>query len=92
MATRSDGRRALGGDLVEFPAQMAPAISKCHRANIIENMNGTVRRVCRNVKRWTDASMALRWTGAGMIEAAKEQPKGSAVWLAAGIYRCCGPH
>jgi putative transposase len=39
--------------------------------NIIENMNGTVRRVCRNVKRWTDASMALRWTGAGMIEAAK---------------------
>jgi transposase-like protein len=39
--------------------------------NIIENMNGTIRRVCRNVKHWTDASMALRWTGAGMIEAAK---------------------
>lgn len=39
--------------------------------NIIENMNGTVRRVCRNVKRWRDASMALRWTAAGMIEAAK---------------------
>jgi transposase-like protein len=30
--------------------------------NIIENMNGTIRR---------DASMALRWTAAGMIEAAK---------------------
>ena len=39
--------------------------------NIIENMNGTIRRVCRNVKRWRDASMALRWTAAGMIEAAK---------------------
>jgi len=39
--------------------------------NIIENMNGTIRRVCGNVKRWRDASMALRWTAAGMIEAAK---------------------
>jgi hypothetical protein len=39
--------------------------------NIIENMNGTVRRVSRNVKRWRDASMALRWTAAGMMEAAK---------------------
>lgn len=39
--------------------------------NIIENMNGTIRQVCRNVKRWQDASMALRWTGAAMLEAAK---------------------
>jgi putative transposase len=34
-------------------------------------MMGTVRRVCRNVKRWRNASMALRWTAAGMLEAAK---------------------
>jgi putative transposase len=39
--------------------------------NSIENMQGTVRRVCRNVKRWRDAAMALRWTAAGMMEAAK---------------------
>ena len=39
--------------------------------NIIENMNGTVRQVCRNVKRWQNASMALRWTSAAMLEAAK---------------------
>jgi putative transposase len=39
--------------------------------NSIENMMGTVRRVCRNVKRWRNASMALRWTAAGMREAAK---------------------
>src|SRR5271168_3906745 len=39
--------------------------------NIIENMMGTIRRVCRNVKRWQDASMALRWTSAAMLEAAK---------------------
>src|SRR5262245_56978267 len=31
----------------------------------------TVRRVCRNVKRWRNAAMALRWTAAGMMEAAK---------------------
>jgi putative transposase len=39
--------------------------------NIIENMNGTIRQVTRNVKRWRDASMALRWTAAGMMEANK---------------------
>jgi putative transposase len=51
-----------------LPAELRKSLA-C--TNIIENMNGTVRRVCRNVKHWTDASMALRWTGAGMIEAAK---------------------
>ena len=34
-------------------------------------MNGTIRQVTRNVKRWRDASMALRWTAAGMMEAKK---------------------
>ncbi len=34
-------------------------------------MNGTIRQVCRNVKRWRDAKMVLRWTGAAMLEAAK---------------------
>ncbi len=29
------------------------------------------RRVCRNVKHWRDAAMALRWTGAAMLEATK---------------------
>jgi hypothetical protein len=31
----------------------------------------TIRRVCRDVKDCQDASMALLWAGAGMIEAAK---------------------
>lgn len=39
--------------------------------NIIEAMNAVIRQVCRNVKRWRDAKMALRWTAAGMLEAAK---------------------
>jgi putative transposase len=39
--------------------------------NIVENIMGSVRRVCRNVKRWRDAGMALRWTAAAMLEASK---------------------
>ena len=37
--------------------------------NIIENVMGTVRRVCRNVKYWRSPSMALRWAAAAMQEA-----------------------
>ncbi len=39
--------------------------------NIIESMNSVIRQVCRNVKPWRDAKMALRWTAAGMLEAKK---------------------
>jgi transposase-like protein len=51
-----------------LPAQLRRSLA-C--TNGIENMMGTVRRVCRNVKRWQNADMALRWTAAGMMEAAK---------------------
>jgi putative transposase len=51
-----------------LPAQLRRSLA-C--TNSIENMMGTVRRVCRNVKRWRNAGMALRWTAAGMMEAAK---------------------
>jgi putative transposase len=37
-------------------------------------MIGTIRRVTRNVERWRDAGMALRWVAAGMIEANKGLP------------------
>jgi putative transposase len=51
-----------------LPAELRRSLA-C--TNIVENMMGTVRRVCRNVKRWHSASMALRWTAAAMDEAAK---------------------
>ena len=35
----------------------------------IENMNGTVRRVIRRVKRWRDGTMVKRWVAAGIFEA-----------------------
>jgi putative transposase len=51
-----------------LPAQLRRSLA-C--TNSIENMMGTVRRVCRNIKRWRNVAMALRWTAAGMMEAAK---------------------
>jgi hypothetical protein len=51
-----------------LPTQLRRALA-C--TNIIENMMGTVRRVCRNVKRWRSPGMALRWTAAAMLEAKK---------------------
>jgi putative transposase len=37
--------------------------------NPCESMIETVRRVARNVKRWHNGDMCLRWTAAGMLEA-----------------------
>jgi len=35
-------------------------------------MIDTVRRVARNVKRWQNGDMCLRWTAAGMLEAEQQ--------------------
>jgi len=40
-----------------LPAELRRSLA-C--TNIIENMNGTVRRVCSNVKQWREVAMALR--------------------------------
>jgi len=53
---------------LKLPMQLRRSLA-C--TNIAENMMGTIRRVTHNVKRWRNASMALRWVAAGMIEAAK---------------------
>src|SRR5215470_7073853 len=37
--------------------------------NAIENMNGTLRRVLRNVKRWQGEKMIQRWVALGVAEA-----------------------
>jgi hypothetical protein len=37
----------------------------------IENIMGSVRRVGRNIERWRDASMALRWTVATILHAVR---------------------
>ena len=37
--------------------------------NPIENLQGTIRQVTRNVRRWRDGAMAVRWVAAALIEA-----------------------
>jgi putative transposase len=39
--------------------------------NAIESLIAVLRQVCRNVKCWRDARMALRWTATAMLEAEK---------------------
>jgi putative transposase len=38
--------------------------------NPIENLNGAVAHHSRNVKRWRDGQMVLRWVGAALLQAA----------------------
>jgi transposase-like protein len=40
--------------------------------NPCESMIETVRRISRNVKRWRNGDMCLRWTAAGMLEAERQ--------------------
>jgi putative transposase len=40
--------------------------------NPCESMIETVRRVSRNVKRWQNGDMCLRWTATGMLEAERQ--------------------
>ena len=40
--------------------------------NPCESMIQIVRRVARNVKRWSDGDMRMRWTAAGMLEAERQ--------------------
>ena len=35
-------------------------------------MIDTVRRIARNVKRWQNGDMCLRWTAAGLLEAEQQ--------------------
>jgi transposase-like protein len=39
--------------------------------NPIENLNGSIRRVQRRVKRWRDGAMVRRWAALGILEAQK---------------------
>src|SRR5262245_63946489 len=62
------GHEPDANQLVDAQGQACGAAARGRSAG---HMMGTVRRVCRNVKRWRNAAMALRWTAAGMMEAAK---------------------
>jgi len=40
--------------------------------NAVESMTGIRREHSKNLKRWPDAQMALRWCAAGMVQASKQ--------------------
>jgi transposase-like protein len=40
--------------------------------NPIENLNGGVAQFTRNVRRWRNGSMILRWVGSAILEAEKK--------------------
>jgi putative transposase len=40
--------------------------------NPIENLNGGIAKFTRNVRRWRDGSMILRWAGSAILEAEKK--------------------
>jgi transposase-like protein len=53
---------------LKLPASLERTLST---TNPIENMNGQIRRVTRNVKRWRNGAMAKRWVALGISEAAR---------------------
>ena len=46
-----------------------PLLRTLHSTNTIENLNGTIKHVSRNVKRWRSGSMIVRWAVTALIEA-----------------------
>ena len=46
-----------------------PLLRTLRSTNTIENLNGTIKHVSRNVKRWRSGSMIVRWAVTALIEA-----------------------
>ena len=49
-----------------------PTLARTRSTKPIESMLSICREHAKNVKRWRDGRMALRWCAAGMLEAAKQ--------------------
>lgn len=65
-------REGLDETLTILRLGVPPMLSVTLRStNPIENLNGSIQRVARNVKRWRSGAMALRWAATGLIEASK---------------------
>jgi transposase-like protein len=54
---------------LDLPARLTRTFST---TNSIENMNGTIRRVTRNVKRWRGDTMIRRWVALALVEAQRK--------------------
>jgi transposase-like protein len=66
-------REGLPETLTVLRLDVPPTLARTLRStNAIESMISISRDHARNVKRWRDGQMALRWCAAGMLEAAKQ--------------------
>src|SRR6266498_130737 len=66
-------REGLAQTLTVLRLGVPPTLARTLRStNTIESMIGICREHAKNVKRWRDGQMALRWCAAGMLEAAKQ--------------------
>ncbi len=66
-------REGLHETLTVLRLDVPPTLARTLRStNAIESMISISRDHARNVKRWRDGQMALRWCAAGMVEASKQ--------------------
>jgi putative transposase len=66
-------REGMAETLTVLRLGVSPTLARTLRStNTIESMIEICREHSKNVKRWRDGTMALRWCAAGMIEAGKQ--------------------
>ncbi len=66
-------REGLPETLTVLRLDVPPTLARTLRStNAIESMISICREHAKNVKRWRDGNMALRWCAAGMVEAGKQ--------------------
>lgn len=66
-------REGLAETLTVLRLDVPPTLARTLRStNAIESMISISREHAKNVKRWRDGQMALRWCAAGMVEASKQ--------------------
>jgi len=66
-------REGMAETLTVLRLEVPPTLARTLRStNAVESMISISRDHSRNVKRWRDGQMAMRWCAAGMVEASKQ--------------------
>lgn len=66
-------REGLEETLTVLRLDLPPTLARTFRStNAVESMISVARDHARNVKRWRDGKMAMRWCAAGMVEAKQQ--------------------
>jgi transposase-like protein len=74
-------REGMAETLTVLRLGVPPTLARTLRStNSIESMIGICREHSKNVKRWRDGTMALRWCAAGMTEAGKQFRRVNCPW------------